>query len=107
MEVAIIVDYIQLLMYDLYLLKYSPTCRPDYIIDHILIDHLQISPDGDVEIDCPSVLVEIVPAESVDDVCEGRTHIQQVDQLIHSHFAFAIALPVVLADARTGSLLEV
>jgi len=107
MEVTVIVNYIQLLMYDLYLLKYSPTCRPDYISNHILIDHLQIRPDGDVEIDCPSELVEIIPAESVDDVCEGRTHIQQVEKLIGSSFAFAIAHPMVVADARIGSLLEV
>lgn len=107
MEVAVIVDYIQFLMDDLYLFQYAPACRPNYIIHHILIDNLQISPDGDVEIDCPPELVEIVSAKGVDDVRKGGAHVQQVDELIHPHLAFAVAPSVVLTDAGTCSLLQV
>lgn len=85
MEVTVIKHHIQFLMQHLYLLQNLPRSRPPYIIHHVLIDNLQISPDRDVEIHSTAVFLDVVPSESIDDVCERSAHSQQIYQLVHPH----------------------
>lgn len=105
-KVAIVEDNVELLMEDFDFPENGPRSRPDHIIDHVLVNELQICADGHIEIHSAAVICQVISSEGVDDVREACAHRQQVDQLVHSHFALARRLPVVAADFRHCPLLQ-
>lgn len=104
MKVAVIEHNIHLFMYHLNLLKYVFRCWSIDMINHIVIDHLQICPNCNVKINGTSIFMKIVPTESIDYISKWSTHIDEIEHLKYSSLILWVH---VAANLCAGSSLEI
>ena len=78
-----------------------------HIVDHMLVESLQVGTEDDVEIDSTSVGLHVVPSKDVDYVCERRGIVDQIKQLVHSYLLLDSACQVHVPSPHQRPSLQV
>ena len=82
MEIAVVVDYIHFFVDRFDFFEELGSGGPLDALDHLGVDGLKVDAHGDIEVHGAAVLVKVVAAESVEDVCKGCGSVNEVDQLV-------------------------